>query len=223
MTKHENVWMILDVHIDQACQMYAHTQHIFVRGLKPPNQVREDKSKVVTLKCSECEQTMTSSWFFKHPTKASLHVLLPAMGHSACRIKTGKRCPWLPVDGRPHKLDIFDHLDYCEHTCLRTVCIPCGGSGICEHQKQYANCKLCRGRRRGSRIGKGRPSSPEDWLCSTLTRLARITGLTTSSSKHFLACTNPWPVAGFPQTYITCGQDCFCKYLLPTGDGSAGN
>eukprot|EP00438_Fugacium_kawagutii_P036477 Skav209704 [mRNA] locus=scaffold36:211359:212645:+ [translate_table: standard] len=106
--------------------------------------VREDKLDVVTLKCSECYQTLTSSWFWQHPKKETVHVLAPSFGHSACTTRTGKRCPWLPIDGRPRVLDNFQLLDFCVHKRQRPNCVACGGSGICEHKRRYRRCKYCK-------------------------------------------------------------------------------
>eukprot|EP00438_Fugacium_kawagutii_P002924 Skav216238 [mRNA] locus=scaffold5243:95683:96741:- [translate_table: standard] len=123
--------------------------NIKVRSSK---SVSEDKSKVVTLKCSECEQTMTSTWFWTHPKKETVHVLVPTLGHPACNRKMGRKCPWLPVDGRPHKVDNFDRLDFCPHKLIRSDCHACGGSSLCEHNKRYDKCGFCKGRRQATRM-----------------------------------------------------------------------
>lgn len=119
---------------------------------KTPKQVAEDDLNSVTLKCSECEQTVRSTWFWRHPKLETLHILVPNHGHRACGQKMGRKCPWFPVGDQPSKLDSFDKLDFCDHKIRRTKCFACGGSDICEHEKQYSKCKLCKGRRQAARV-----------------------------------------------------------------------
>eukprot|EP00438_Fugacium_kawagutii_P029215 Skav229550 [mRNA] locus=scaffold568:316865:328633:+ [translate_table: standard] len=67
----------------------SYQPNIKVRNLK---SVREDVNDVVTLKCSECHQTMMSTWFWRHPKNETVHVLVPENGHGPCRQKVGRKC-----------------------------------------------------------------------------------------------------------------------------------
>eukprot|EP00438_Fugacium_kawagutii_P028618 Skav212749 [mRNA] locus=scaffold2545:12766:14181:- [translate_table: standard] len=116
--------------------------------------VREDVLNGVTLKCSECEQTITSTWFWHHPKNETVYVLVSDHGHGACSRKMGRTCPWLPIDGRPRKTDNFKDLDFCHHRCRRSKCVACGGSEICEHSKRHSRCKFCKGRKQAARVNR---------------------------------------------------------------------
>eukprot|EP00438_Fugacium_kawagutii_P018698 Skav214162 [mRNA] locus=scaffold945:148030:149289:- [translate_table: standard] len=121
-----------------------------IRVRKLPS-VREDNLDAVTMKCSECHQIMTSNWFWHHPKKETIYVLVPNSGHKFCSTKMGRKVPWLPVDGRPSVGDDFSKLDFCAHNHQRSRCVACGGSMVCKHKKRYDNCKFCKGRRQAAR------------------------------------------------------------------------
>lgn len=102
------------------------------------------REKVCRIKCSHCPFTIFSTWFWKHPSKGTVHVLVPLNGHRACSAKLGRRCGWHALDGTPTKADDMYHLDFCQHHCRRASCRQCGGREICEHNRLRHRCKMCR-------------------------------------------------------------------------------
>ena len=97
----------------------------------------------VELSCSKCTETMTSTWFWRHPGTGKAHVLVPAHGHSACRKRFGKRVGW-HAQGLPMCVDNFASLDFCEHKKPRQRCRDCGGLQFCVHNRRRDACQMCK-------------------------------------------------------------------------------
>jgi len=49
-----------------------------------------DGSDPKVLQCSKCSSTITSAWYFVHPTTGKREVLVPNNGHQACRTHSGQ-------------------------------------------------------------------------------------------------------------------------------------
>ncbi len=109
----------------------------------------------VQLSCSKCTETMTSTWFWRHPGTGKAHVLVPAHGHGACRKRFGKRVGW-HAQGLPMCVDNFASLDFCEHQKPRQRCRDCGGRSFCVHNRRRDACQMCKDT--AARYGKGRNS-----------------------------------------------------------------
>ena len=123
-----------------------------VDGLYRPNErvrglpvVFEAPDQVVQLKCSNCVERFSTSWFWKHPKKGRIYALVPQHGHQTCGRALGKKCPWLSLDGTNTCSDNFYNLDFCHHKCKRSLCKDCGGREICPHNRQRSFCKECGG------------------------------------------------------------------------------
>ena len=132
-----------------ARRIVAKDRSAVVDGLYRPNErvrslpsVYEVLDQVVLLKCSNCVERISTSWFWKHPRHGRIRALVPSSGHSTCRKSLGKRCPWISLDGIHTCLDKFNLLDFCHH-CQRSFCKECGGSEICPHGRQRSFCKKC--------------------------------------------------------------------------------
>ena len=124
-----------------------------VDGVYRPNErvrslpaVYEAPDQVIMLKCSRCAERSSTSWFLKHPRNGRIYALVPLNGHRTCRKRLGKKCPWLSLDGTDTRLDDFEHLDFCDHKCRRSLCKDCGGRGICPHNRRWSMCQWCGGR-----------------------------------------------------------------------------
>ena len=135
-----------------ARRIVAKDRSAVVDGLYRPNErvrslpsVYEALDQVVLLKCSNCVERISTSWFWKHPRHGRIRALVPSSGHSTCRKSLGKRCPWISLDGTYTCLDKFIHLDFCHHNCQRSICKQCGGTSICLHNRQRTLCKDCGG------------------------------------------------------------------------------
>ena len=122
-----------------------------VDGIYRPNKrvkslpaVYEAPEQVVPLKCSNCVERISTTWFWKHPGHGNIYALVPLNGHHACRKILGKRCPWVSLDGTATYLDIFIHLDFCPHNRQRKFCKECGGSSICPHNRLRYRCRVCK-------------------------------------------------------------------------------
>ena len=99
---------------------------------------------ICKLQCSECSYILASTWYWKHPKKGSVHVLVPNNGHAQCKLKFGRKIPWNALDGSPTKLDDIYHLDFCHHDRQRSKCLKCGGREICKHQCRRYRCESCK-------------------------------------------------------------------------------
>ena len=124
-----------------------------VDGVYRPNErvrslpaVYEAPDQVIMLKCSRCAERSSTSWLLKHPRNGRIYALVPLNGHRTCRKRLGKKCPWLSLDGTDTRLDDFEHLDFCDHKCRRSLCKDCGGRGICPHNRRWSMCQWCGGR-----------------------------------------------------------------------------
>eukprot|EP00438_Fugacium_kawagutii_P027451 Skav208102 [mRNA] locus=scaffold1681:261214:262527:- [translate_table: standard] len=102
------------------------------------------RDQACRIKCSQCPLTIFSTWFWKHPSKRTVHVLVPLNGHRPCSAKLGHRCGWHALDGTPTKADDMYHLDFCQHHRRRASCRQCGGREICEHNRLRHRCKMCK-------------------------------------------------------------------------------
>mmetsp|Transcript_77943 Transcript_77943/g.252818 ORF Transcript_77943/g.252818 Transcript_77943/m.252818 type:complete len:232 (+) Transcript_77943:1041-1736(+) len=115
----------------------------------PPEHVRSSPLVVCqpqqakVMQCSNCTETIISSWFYVHPISGAHTVLTPTNGHFACRRLMHRACRFRPQDGSAVKLDIWANLDFCVHLRLRYHCADCGGRGMCSHGMQRNCCKLC--------------------------------------------------------------------------------
>eukprot|EP00438_Fugacium_kawagutii_P001286 Skav203831 [mRNA] locus=scaffold1652:124184:125458:+ [translate_table: standard] len=98
----------------------------------------------VPLKCSQCMERITTSWFWKHPKTGKVYALVPHNGHAACGKVLGKRCPWLSLNDTPTLLDNFHQLDFCHHNRRKSLCKECEGQGICPHHRQWSRCRVCK-------------------------------------------------------------------------------
>lgn len=98
----------------------------------------------VRLQCPGCDKIIRSSWFWRHPRTAKVHVLVPHNGHAACTKRIGKRCLWKSLDPWTPKTDHVSHLAFCQHKRREGICKDCGGREMCVHQRQRANCRVCK-------------------------------------------------------------------------------
>ena len=107
--------------------------------------VYEGPEQVVILKCSNCVERISTTWFWKHPGHGKVYALVPHSGHGTCGKVLRKRCPWRSLDGTDTCTDNFKQLDLCHHNRQRPQCVECRGSGICPHNRQRNTCKECGG------------------------------------------------------------------------------
>ena len=112
-----------------------------VRGLPA---VFEAPDRMVLLKCSNCVERVSTSWFWRHPKHGGIYALVPLHGHLACGRMLGEKCPWLSLDGTDTIIDNFNNLDFCDHNHQRSYCKECRGSGICPHKRRRYRCSVCK-------------------------------------------------------------------------------
>ena len=122
-------------------------------GMYRPNErvrslpaVFEAPDCVILLKCSNCAERSSTSWFWKHSRNWRTSALVPQDGHLPCRKLLGKKCAWRSMDGTSTCSDNFNNLDFCKHKNKRSRCKECGGREICRHSRQRSLCKECGGR-----------------------------------------------------------------------------
>ena len=122
-----------------------------VDGVFRPNKrvrslpaVYEAPEQVVLLKCSNCVERISTTWFWTHSGHGKTYALVPCNGHAACRKTLGKTCPWRSLDGTDTCADIFKQLDLCHHNSQRPLCVECGGSSICPHNRRRYRCSACK-------------------------------------------------------------------------------
>ena len=106
--------------------------------------VYEALERLVMLKCSNCVERISTTWFWKHPRHGKTYALVPHKGHTTCRKTAGKTCPWKSLDGTDTCLDNFTQLDFCHHKRQRKFCTKCGGSSICPHNRRGYRCSVCK-------------------------------------------------------------------------------
>ncbi|CAE8587386.1 unnamed protein product [Polarella glacialis] len=100
------------------------------------NPLVRNTGQDVILTCKKCRLELRSSWVFDYLGKA--RILVPRHGHSACGGK------YVPTDAKfSVKQDNPTHLDICPHGSQRSLCVKCGGSGICVHRKRISACPHC--------------------------------------------------------------------------------
>ena len=98
----------------------------------------------VVLQCCGCGHSLSSNWFWKHPTRGLVFCLKPQSGHTACKLETGSKKDYVALDSRPTVHDQFAKLDYCEHQRRRVECSNCGGRDVCPHGRLQRKCGLCK-------------------------------------------------------------------------------
>ena len=119
-----------------------------IGGMYYPNERVKNLSavfqaaRVVPLKCSQCVESISTTWFWKHPGTGEIYALVPHNGHATCLKTQRKKCPWLSLDGTYTLSDNFQQLDFCDHKRRRSLCKDCG---ICPHNRQRPLCKECGG------------------------------------------------------------------------------
>ena len=102
--------------------------------------------EAVLLRCTECSHPLSSSWYFVHPCTDAAQVMTPMSGHARCRVLCKRVCHFRSKDWHRSILDVFTHLDFCEHKKLRKNCVLCDGSDCCTHGRRRYRCCLCDGR-----------------------------------------------------------------------------
>ena len=75
----------------------------------------------VLLKCTECGQPLSSSWYFVHPRTGKAQVLTPSNGHYQCTRLHRRPCYFRDKDKQESILDVLQVLDLCEHTMKRSI------------------------------------------------------------------------------------------------------
>jgi len=132
---------------DKAARRLPKDRSVAIEGVFRPNErirslpaVFQAPDQVVLLKCSECAESMNSTWFWKHPWNGGMMVTQPA----GTRWERDVLGPWLSLDGTNTVLDNFNQFDFCAHKRRRSWCIECGGHGLCPHYRQRSRCSECK-------------------------------------------------------------------------------
>mmetsp|Transcript_76289 Transcript_76289/g.246899 ORF Transcript_76289/g.246899 Transcript_76289/m.246899 type:complete len:327 (+) Transcript_76289:91-1071(+) len=125
----------------------AHSERARVNGIYEPNSrvkacgvVIHQASRPKVLKCTKCPHTITSSWYYVHPTIGKHAVLVPSTGHQSCR-KPSAKAHFRPVDGSPYKADCINP---CPHATEHKHCRLCNPSSFCSHGRRLWVCRVCR-------------------------------------------------------------------------------
>ena len=135
-----------------AREVSAHRHDLVVSGvlqyepnlhLKALATVVHRPAERVVLRCTECSQPMSSSWYFFHPRTGAAQVLTPSRGHYRCSKLHSRTCYFRSKERSESILDIFTNLDFCEHKKQRKFCVLCGGCACCAHGKQRHRCSMC--------------------------------------------------------------------------------
>ena len=76
---------------DKAARRLPKDRSVAIEGVFRPNErirslpaVFQAPDQVVLLKCSECGESMNSTWFWKHPGDGGIYALVPHHGHTTC-------------------------------------------------------------------------------------------------------------------------------------------
>mmetsp|Transcript_76290 Transcript_76290/g.246905 ORF Transcript_76290/g.246905 Transcript_76290/m.246905 type:complete len:321 (+) Transcript_76290:91-1053(+) len=128
-------------------RIVAYGERARVTGIYEPNSrvkacglVAHEASKPKVLKCAKCLHTITSSWYYVHPTIGKHAVLVPSTGHQSCR-KPSAKAHFRPVDGSPYKADCINP---CPHATEHKHCRLCNPSSFCSHGRRLWVCRVCR-------------------------------------------------------------------------------
>eukprot|EP00928_Gymnodinium_smaydae_P066385 TRINITY_DN49403_c0_g1_i1.p1 TRINITY_DN49403_c0_g1~~TRINITY_DN49403_c0_g1_i1.p1 ORF type:complete len:217 (+),score=19.51 TRINITY_DN49403_c0_g1_i1:85-735(+) len=92
--------------------------------VKALTTIHRDRSNARIVACTACGHQIQSEWFYKHPLKQNMVVLVPSHGHEACRKKSVKS-QYKPLDGSKSCGDQINDIAFCVHNILKKACKTC--------------------------------------------------------------------------------------------------